>query len=186
MITTTMLNAAWKHPTVLALKDCMQDLRWHPEGDAYTHTQQVTNRLVDSYADVEGELVWRKLGLAAILHDIGKVPTRVVQPDGTITHRGHGEVGAGMAWVVMGDLGIDPEDKPDVFWLIQNHMFTLHSALNAKDKTLKKYMSHPMWENLIRLGMADSRNGTKENVKTVLERAKDIRAQELRMSLELQ
>jgi len=179
MITMSHVQAAWAHHTVLALKDCMQDLRWHPEGDAFTHTQQVMLKLTGNVVLKGKSPEDMKLMLAVVLHDIGKVPTRNVEQDGTITHRSHAEVGAGMAWCVMGDLNIPAEDHMDVFWIIKNHMFTLHYAGKAKDKTLRKYMSHPMWENLLRLGLADSQSGTQDDVELVLARAENIRIHDI-------
>jgi poly(A) polymerase len=59
---------------------------------------------------------------AALLHDIGKVPTRVLLPDGRVTFHRHAEVGARMFDQVARRLGFDRPDKQRIRFLILHHL----------------------------------------------------------------
>jgi len=86
-------------PELEATVDLVQEAgRQHK--DVWDHTKQVVKQTV------RRPLVrW-----AALLHDIGKVPTRVLLPDGRVTFHRHAEVGARMFDPVARRLGFD---KPD-------------------------------------------------------------------------
>ncbi len=71
-----------------------QDARYHAEGDVAVHTQMVLRVLTgmeDFRALPEGsqEILWA----AAILHDVEKRSTTVLEDDGSITSRGHAKRG---------------------------------------------------------------------------------------------
>jgi hypothetical protein len=51
-----------------ATKDIKQSPQWHPEGDVHTHIRLVTNRLHNTFNDIN-------LTLAGLFHDLGKVRT---------------------------------------------------------------------------------------------------------------
>ena len=53
-----------------ATKLIKQSDKWHPEGNVFVHTRLVTNRLFNTYHDIN-------LTLAGFLHDLGKVRTTV-------------------------------------------------------------------------------------------------------------
>jgi poly(A) polymerase len=65
----------------------------HPEGDVFVHTCLVLDRLDLEGCDEEDAqaLVW-----GALLHDVGKPPTKTVDPDGRIRFNGHDATGAQM------------------------------------------------------------------------------------------
>lgn len=72
----------------------VQDPRHHAEGDVATHTQMVLTSLTEQ-ADYsllsvsDREILWT----AALLHDVEKRSTTVVEPDGTVTSKGHARRG---------------------------------------------------------------------------------------------
>lgn len=82
---------------VQKMKMTMQNPLWHREGDVWTHTRMVCECLL-SFEE------YRKLGrrkqeevfLAALLHDIGKIPCTRIE-DGTWKSPNHTAVGARMA-----------------------------------------------------------------------------------------
>lgn len=80
-------------PELCALRGCLQDPQWHPEGDVWAHTLRM---LTLSPAPRDPMLVW-----AILLHDIGKPAALIVstKPDGSPWYRtpGHAEIGARMA-----------------------------------------------------------------------------------------
>ena len=63
-----------------SLRDCMQDIKYHPEGDCEIHTVQVLQNAIQHFPnDID-------MHIAAVFHDLGKPETRkeVTKPDGTI------------------------------------------------------------------------------------------------------
>jgi len=72
-----------------------QDSYYHAEGNVAVHTQMVLNALVaeSSFQQLglqEQEILWA----AALLHDVEKYSTTVVEADGRITSNGHARKGA--------------------------------------------------------------------------------------------
>jgi poly(A) polymerase len=80
--------------------------------DVWEHTKLVVIQ------SVENPIVrW-----AALLHDIGKVPTRVLLPDGRVTFHRHAEVGARMWDPIARRLAFDKTDRRDIRFLVLNHL----------------------------------------------------------------
>jgi poly(A) polymerase len=80
--------------------------------DVWEHTKQVVWQSVPKPA-----VRW-----AALLHDIGKVPTRVLLPDGRVTFHRHAEVGARMFDPIARRLGFDRSARQKVRFLIMQHL----------------------------------------------------------------
>jgi poly(A) polymerase len=80
--------------------------------DVWEHTKQVVWQSVPKPA-----VRW-----AALLHDIGKVPTRVLLPDGRVTFHRHAEVGARMFDPIARRLGFDRSARQKVRFLILQHL----------------------------------------------------------------
>ncbi len=80
--------------------------------DVWEHTKQVVRQTVPRPL-----LRW-----AALLHDIGKVPTRTFLPDGGVHFHRHSEVGARMFREVAQRLGFEGGDKRKIKFLIYNHL----------------------------------------------------------------
>lgn len=80
--------------------------------DVWEHTKQVVRQSVPKPA-----VRW-----AALLHDIGKVPTRVLLPDGRVTFHRHAEVGARMFDPIAKRFGFDREGRQKVRFLILHHL----------------------------------------------------------------
>ena len=74
------------YPELFALHGCPQDPQFHPEGDVWVHTLMV----VDETARLGGERLI--LGLAALLHDLGK-PETTREENGRISAHGHEHAG---------------------------------------------------------------------------------------------
>ncbi|MCW3464271.1 AAA family ATPase [Chitinophaga nivalis] len=80
---------------VQVMQDVPQDARHHAEGNVAVHTQLVLQQLeqLPAYQELpaqEQEILWA----AALLHDVEKYSTTVIEPDGTITSAGHARKGA--------------------------------------------------------------------------------------------
>ncbi len=96
---TFIQNKNWEHLVdtfewVRDMKGVPQDPVFHAEGDVAIHTQMVINSLIDlaEYQTLpmqEQEILFA----AALLHDVEKRSTTVVEEDGRITSRGHARKG---------------------------------------------------------------------------------------------
>jgi len=87
---------------------------YHLEGDIWTHTMMVCNELKNSRDPV--------LNVAALLHDIGKPPCRIVMEDKErVGFHSHESVSAFMSLSVTKKLGMSDLDRIEVFKLIAMH-----------------------------------------------------------------
>lgn len=92
-------NKSWEHleqvfEWVRVMKDVPQDALYHAEGDVAVHTQMVLAALTalpdyQALAPQEQEILWA----AALLHDVEKYSTTVIEADGRITSHGHARKG---------------------------------------------------------------------------------------------
>ena len=113
---------------------------WHGEGDVWTHTKMVCEALV-TLEDFQGRSDSEKQAvfLAALLHDIGKVPT-TKQEDGRWVSPNHSIVGAQMAreflWRNMGLCGTEEKQqlRETVCNLIRYHSFPPHALEHPDGK----------------------------------------------------
>ena len=112
--------------------------------------------------------------LAALLHDIGKVPTRQPGEDGDFTFYNHEVVGAKMTKRVMKRLKFSNEQVEIVNNLILNHMF--HYTDEWTDGAVRRFIRKvglDRIENLFTLRMADRKgNGARKGLPAPIERLK--------------
>jgi len=80
--------------------------------DVWEHTKLVVRQSVPQPA-----VRW-----AALLHDVGKVPTRVLLPDGRVTFHRHAEIGARMFDPIAKRLGFERPFRQKVRFLILHHL----------------------------------------------------------------
>ena len=116
----------------------------HHKYDLYTHIAQVVDR-------VPGTLPLR---WAALLHDVGKVPTFTRDETGRGHFYGHAQTGAEMADVILRRLKAPTALRQQVVLLIQQHM----TRLMPEKRLLKRYLGR--WgretvEQLLYLQQAD-------------------------------
>ncbi|WP_285056613.1 AAA family ATPase [Pedobacter ginsengisoli] len=83
---------------VRRMSDVPQDARHHAEGNVAIHTQMVLKALQDeqgykALSVEEQEILW----VTALLHDVEKYSTTVLEADGSITANGHARKGAQFA-----------------------------------------------------------------------------------------
>ena len=96
-------------PMIARMKETRQNPAWHGEGDGWTHTQMVCEALAaDAGFQSLSRRLQEELFLAALLHDVGKIPTTRLE-DGQWVSPGHTAVGARMAreflWLEYGFCG---------------------------------------------------------------------------------
>lgn len=114
------------------MSETYQNPGWHGEGDVWSHTQMVCEELtaMEAFRKLE-ERQRQEVFLAALLHDIGKIPCTKLE-DGCLVSPNHTAVGARMAreflTVVCGLGGIQDqvEFRETVCELIRYHSVPVH------------------------------------------------------------
>lgn len=158
---------------------------WHGEGDVWTHTQMVCEALTEfEEFRTLSERRRQIAALAALLHDLGKIPTTRLE-DGQWTSPNHGAVGAHMAREVLWkEFGLSGTKEAQTFreavcLLIANHMKPDHILDDDKAelKMLRIAANSDLipefdWDMLCLIAQADVTGRiyekTQEQVETVL------------------
>jgi poly(A) polymerase len=148
--------------------------------DVWEHTKQVVLQSVPSPI-----VRW-----AALLHDIGKVKTRVMLPDGKVTFHRHAEVGARMWEPIAKRLAFDKPERHQIRFLILNHLRANAYEPGWTDAAVRRF-DHEMGEhldNLLELSCADvtsRRPGRREeairNIEALRQRILAIRVLDARV-----
>lgn len=105
--------------------------------DVWEHTKQVVLQSVP-----DPIVRW-----AALLHDIGKVRTRVMLPDGKVTFHRHAEVGARMWEPIARRLAFDKPERYKIRFLIMNHLRANAYEPGWTDAAVRRF-DHEMGEHL--------------------------------------
>jgi len=107
------------------------------------------------------------LSLAALLHDVGKPPTRTIDADGNIRFFGHEAVGASMARELLRRLKFPQKEVDEVALLVRNHM-RLGSSPEFTPSAARRLIRDldGDLERLLQLVEADA-NGLKAGVKVM-------------------
>ena len=114
--------------------------------DVWAHTMQVVKQTV------RRPLVrW-----AALLHDIGKVPTRTFTPDGVHFH-GHAEVGARMFDKVVQRFAFARDERQTIRFLVKHHLRTNQYSEQWTDSAVRRFHREmgPHMIDLLDLSRAD-------------------------------
>ena len=132
-------------PELAATVDLVQETgRLHK--DVWAHTKQVVKQTV------RRPLVrW-----AALLHDIGKVPTRTFTRDGVHFH-GHAEVGARMFDKIHPRLEFARDERQTIRFLIKHHLRTNQYGEHWTDSAVRRFHREmgPYLRDLLDLSRAD-------------------------------
>jgi poly(A) polymerase len=100
--------------------------------DVWKHTKQVVRQSVPRL-----EVRW-----AALFHDIGKVRTRSITPDGKVHFLGHAEVGTRMFEKLdrrLGLFGCEPTLKETVRFLVLHHLRANQYAQDWTDSAVRRF-----------------------------------------------
>jgi poly(A) polymerase len=148
--------------------------------DVWEHTKQVVMQ-----ASPRPPIRW-----AALLHDVGKVSTRVLLPDGGVTFHRHAEVGARMFGAVARRLGFERAERQRIAGLILHHLRANAYEPAWTDAAVRRF-DHEMGdllEDLIDLSRADvtsARPGRRQeagrNIDALLQRILAVRALDARL-----
>lgn len=142
-------------PEVVRMKGVAQPPEFHPEGDVWTHTLLLLEKLPQAphVRPVSPTLAW-----GALLHDIGK-PATFQMPDPAvpgdrIRFNGHVEVGIAIAERILARLRFSSEDTAQILALIRNHM-RFGDALQMKQSTLRRFLRLPRFDEHLALHWLD-------------------------------
>lgn len=144
-------------PELAATVDLVQE-EGRQHKDVWAHTKQVVRQTV------RRPLVrW-----AALLHDIGKVPTRTFTPDGVHFH-GHAEVGARMFDRIHGRFAFARDERQTIRFLVKHHLRTNQYSDHWTDSAVRRFHREmgPHMTDLLDLSRADitsKRPGRRKNL----------------------
>ena len=157
-------------PELSTLRETVDEHRRHK--DVYEHTLTVLNQAIDledPRDDTAADAVPRPdlvLRLAAIMHDIGKPPTRRFEPGGGVSFHHHEMVGAKMSTKRLRALRFDKDTVKAVSRLVELHL-RFHGYADGEwtDSAVRRYVTDagPLLQRLHRLTRADctTRNARK-------------------------
>lgn len=132
-------------PEVEALKGVEQSPDYHPEGDVFTHTLLLLEKL---------DHPTETLALGALLHDIAK-PLCQGRSGRRITFYGHCEKGAEMAVAICQRLKCSRATWERVAYLVKNHLKPL-DAPDMRVSTLKRFLREDGIKELLELVRIDA------------------------------
>ncbi|MGB6877215.1 MAG: CCA tRNA nucleotidyltransferase [Candidatus Acidiferrales bacterium] len=135
-------------PEITRMKDVAQPPQFHPEGDVWTHTLLMIEKLPAGAA--------RTLAWGVLLHDAGKPPTfrAPVGPNDRIRFDEHVEVGVRIAEDICRRLRFSNEDTEQIALLVANHM-RFKDVANMRDSTRKRFARLPHFEQHLELHRLD-------------------------------
>jgi poly(A) polymerase len=171
-------------PEVPAMRLAIDEHMQHK--DVYTHSLVVMEQAIDRETDGP-DLVLR---LAALLHDVGKPPTRRKEPDGRVSFHHHEVVGAKMVRKRLRELRYPKHLIDEVAQLVYLHLrFHGYGKGEWTDSAVRRYVTDagPLLERLHRLVRSDCTTRNKRRA-AALQRSYDSledRISELRKQEEL-
>ena len=151
-------------PEVVRLRGVAQPPEFHPEGDVWTHTMLLLEKLgssaeAPSHSREASRTVRSTLAWGALLHDIGKPatyqPPNPKIPGDRIRFNGHVEVGVRIAEEILARLRFSNDDTTQILALIKNHM-RFGDILEMKQSTLKRFLRLPHFEEHLELHRLDA------------------------------
>lgn len=147
-------------PELDVLSDCIQDPKWHGEGDVWEHTMLTVDEAAKLRTGDDEDIV---LMLSCLLHDIGK-PECTEEVDGNIRSRGHEEAGARIADPFIDRLTSEIRLKEAILPLIREHLkpAILYKSKKVSNKAIRKLALKVDIPMLCRVSEADKRGRISE------------------------
>jgi poly(A) polymerase len=162
-------------PEIARMKGVQQPPQYHPEGDVWTHTLLMIDKLP---AGCSPTLAW-----GVLLHDVGKPPTFAppAGPDGRIRFDEHAEVGARMAEEICRRFRFSNHETAQIVALVANHM-RFKDAPQMRPATLKRFVRLDDFGEHLELHRLDcsSSHGHLENYNLIKRFIQDTPPEEVR------
>ncbi|HEX4229838.1 MAG TPA: CCA tRNA nucleotidyltransferase [Bryobacteraceae bacterium] len=157
-------------PEVKAYQGVPQPPEFHPEGDVWTHTLMMLEKLKRPTVT---------LAFGILLHDVGKPPTFRVA--GRIRFDGHAEVGSEMAARILSRLKFPNDECDQIVSLVANHM-RFKDVMQMRASTLKRFLRLPDFGEHLELHRLDTQasNGYTAAYDFVREQLEHLGKEELR------
>ena len=129
-------------------KEIKQSPKWHSEGDVYIHTKLVTNRLHNSYRDVN-------LTLSGIFHDLGKIEATVWnEAKETWSAHGHEDYSTILVETYKEWINDNGGDVDTILYTVQSHMrIKFLEEFRIQEKM--KFLSDPRFHYVQKFQSAD-------------------------------
>ncbi|MGH7885464.1 MAG: CCA tRNA nucleotidyltransferase [Thermodesulfobacteriota bacterium] len=152
-----------------------QPPEFHPEGDVFTHTCLVLDKL---YENTDGQYS-ASLAMGALLHDVGKPPT--YKELDRIRFNGHDRVGAKMSEGICKKLRFSKKQVERISNLVRDHL-KFKDSFNMRESTLKKFLSQPYFDEHLKLHRADcmASHGITEAYNYIIDKLKEYSEIEIR------
>lgn len=138
-------------PKLAPLAITPQDSVYHAEGDVWTHTQMVCQELTRLQAYQEADPTSRfVLFFAALLHDLSKPACTVLEPDGTISSKGHSALGAIDARKVLWQAGVPFEVRERICAIISTHQVPFFAMGHDRRGRRPEFIVHTLsWDGRV-------------------------------------
>jgi predicted kinase len=129
-------------PALTLLEATPQDPYYHAEGNVWIHTRMVIEALMDSAEYVDGDAGQRfVLFYAALLHDIAKPATTVIDPDsGRIGQPGHSRRGAIDARILCWQAGVPFALREQLCRIITVHQLPFFALAAKRDGQTPEFL----------------------------------------------
>jgi predicted kinase len=136
-------------PQLELAKTTPQSTVYHQEGDVWTHTMMVLEELVSLPAYRAASRADQVTAfLAALLHDISKCSTTVIDPQsGAISQPGHSRKGAVDARIALWDAGAPFETREAVCRIISAHQVPFHALGSSRRGKTPEFIARELsWQ----------------------------------------
>lgn len=135
-------------PEISRMKGVAQPPQFHPEGDVWTHTLLMLEKLPPQVPET---LAW-----GVLLHDVGKPPTfrPPSRPGDRIRFDEHVVVGVKIAEEICNRLRFSNQDSEQIAALVENHM-RFKDVPGMRDSTRKRFVRLPQFDQHLELHRLD-------------------------------
>ncbi len=162
-------------PEVDIMHGVEQPPEFHPEGDVFTHTCLVLDKIYEN----TGGLTSPELAMGGLLHDVGKPPTFSVSD--RIRFNGHDKLGAEMSREICRRLKFSNKQIELIFELVRDHL-KFKDVFYMKKSTLKRFIGTPDFEEHMVLHLADclASHGSTEAYNFVMQKFEEFKDEEIK------
>lgn len=162
-------------PEVDIMHGVEQPPEFHPEGDVFTHTCLVLDKIYEN----TGGITSPELAMGGLLHDVGKPPTFSVSD--RIRFNGHDKLGADMSREICRRLKFSNKQTELIYELVRDHL-KFKDVFYMKKSTLKRFIGTPDFEEHMVLHLADclASHGSTEAYDFVMQKFEEFKDEEIK------